>query len=380
MAKPALKNVLDEPSWTIRAKGVEASVTRTGGMIAPVTFTLGRKKVQPMHIAPWHGEKLAKSTPNILRALRGDFFCMPFGGNAAPFGREKHPVHGEVANSDWSVAAFEESRNQTTLRLQLKTRIRKATVDKLIRLVPGHAAVYQRNTVRGASGPMDIGHHAMLRFPEEGGVVSTAPFDYAQVYPEPVENPADKGYSILQPGATFDSLQSVPMITGEATDLTHYPARRGFEDLVMMINDPSLPFGWTAVAFPTRGYAWFALKDVRVLRNTILWISNGGRHYAPWNGRHVNVMGLEESTSYFHPGLAESAGRNPISDLGFPTVVELDPKRPLVVNYLFGVAPIPPGMERIEAIDRHPDGITLRGTDIKVDVPLDVDFLFGADA
>ena len=59
-----------------------------------------------------------------------------------------------------------------------------------------------------------------------------------------------------------------------------------------MVSDTRLPFAWTAVAFPQQRQVWFALKDPRLLRATIFWISNGGRYYPPWNGRHRNVMGL----------------------------------------------------------------------------------------
>jgi hypothetical protein len=134
------------------------------------------------------------------------------------------------------------------------------------------------------------------------------------------------------------------------------PARRGFEDLVMIVNDANQEFSWTTVTFPGEGYVWFALKDPRVLRQTVFWISNGGRHYAPWNGRHVNVMGLEEVTSYFHLGLAESARKNPLSERGIPTCVELDAKKPLVVRYVMGIARIPRGFDRVVAVDRDSDG------------------------
>ena len=86
------------------------------------------------------------------------------------------------------------------------------------------------------------------------------------------------------------------------------------------------------------------------MRETIFWLSNGGRHYPPWNSRHVNVMGLEEVTSYFHLGLAESARQNPISRKGFPTCLALNPKHPLVVPYIMGVAGIPAGFDRVTSI------------------------------
>jgi hypothetical protein len=184
---------------------------------------------------------------------------------------------------------------------------------------------------------------------------------------------------MLKPGAEFETLSEVPTLTGETADLSRYPARRGYEDLVMLVSDESMPFAWTAVTFRKQRYAWFALKDPRVLRSTLFWISNGGRHYPPWNGRHVNVMGLEEVTSYFHPGLAESVVENPISKRGYPTHVQLDANRPLVVNYIFGVTAVPAGFERVDAIEAGDGGVTLRSGGISVRVPLDLSFL-NADA
>jgi hypothetical protein len=61
-------------------------------------------------------------------------------------------------------------------------------------------------------------------------------------------------------------------------------------------------------------------------------------------------MGLEEVTSCFHTGLAESARKNPISQKGFPTCLTLSPRKPLVVPYIMGVASIPAGFDRIASI------------------------------
>jgi hypothetical protein len=146
----------------------------------------------------------------------------------------------------------------------------------------------------------------------------------------------------------------------------------------MVVSDPNLAFAWTAVTFPAQRYVWFALKDPRVLRHTVLWISNGGRHYAPWNGRHVSVMGLEETTSYFHFGLAESAGKNPLSQEGFPTCLQLTPQNPLRVAYVMAVALTPPGFDHVAAIEVGPnrDSVILKSVSGKVaSAPLNADFL-----
>jgi hypothetical protein len=228
------------------------------------------------------------------------------------------------------------------------------------------------------SGPMNVGHHAMLKFPDApgSGRIATSRFRIGQVFPFAFEAPAEGGYSILKPGAEFRRLDRVPTVTGERADLTRFPARRGFEDLVQILSDPRSRVAWTAVTFPKQRYTWFALKDPAVLSGTIFWISNGGRHYAPWNGRHVNVIGFEEVTSYFHLGLAESARRNPFSDQGFPTVHRLSRRKPLTVNYITAAVPTPARFDRVARIRTDDDQVILESkSGQRVRAPLDVSFL-----
>ena len=374
----ATVKVLGQPSWKIATPRVEAYVTHLGGHLGPVTFDRRQRKIQPFSIAPWAKEKIDPAAPPVLKALRGDFFCLPFGGNETAFQREKHPPHGETANAKWKFESIDEIDLGVRLHVSLRTKTRAGVVDKYITLPRNHDAVYQRHVISSMTGPMSLGHHAMLKFPDEklAGAISTSRFEYGQVLPMPFEQPENRGYSMLKPGAEFQSLRNVPTITGEAADLTRYPARRGFDDLVMLVNDLNVGFAWTAVTFPRERYVWFALKDPHVLRNTILWISNGGRYYAPWNGRHVNVMGVEETTSYFHIGLAESARRNALTARGVPTAVMLHDDRPLTVNYIIAVASIPTGFDRVATIKRDNGGVTLQSeSGRRVHTVLDVDFL-----
>lgn len=376
--KVAKKTVAKQPSWRLMSKDVEAYVTEQGGHLGPVTFDRRKRKIRPYSVAPWATEKLDPATPEILKVLRGDFFCMPFGGNETPYKKERHPVHGETANAKWHLQSLKKTDDRTCLHLSLRPKVRKGRVDKRITLIDGHNALYCQHVISQMSGPMSFGHHAMILFPDEpgSGVISTSPIKYGQVYYEPAENPAEGGYSILKPGAEIKNLARVPTITGETADLTRYPARRGFEDLIQILSDPKASLAWTAVTFPKQRYVWFGLKDPRVLGGTIFWISNGGRHYAPWNGRHVNVVGLEEVTSYFHPGLAESAQKNPFTKKGFKTTVQLTPSKPLVVNYMMAVASIPAGFDQVKRITLAGNKATLVAKSGKrVETPIDTTFL-----
>jgi hypothetical protein len=373
-----LRTIYGQPSHVLSSDRVRLAVTALAGHMAPVSFTLGSRKIEPFAVAPWWKERIPRDLPPLLHVLRGDFFCMPFGGNSTPYRGERHPPHGDPANNRWDLVESTRSRDEVRLLLTMGTRTRKGRVDKLIRLVPGHTVIYQDHTITGMTGPMTFGHHPCLKFPDRVGAgrLSFSKFALGQVTPQPVESPESRGYSILKADAKVTPDLKVETITGETADLSRYPARRGFEDIVILVADPSLDLAWSAVAFPEEGYVWFALRDPKVLASTLLWISNGGRHYPPWNGRHTNVMGLEDITNYFHYGLAESVKPNPLSRQGYKTHVVLKKNTPYRVRHIMGVAPIPRQFDRVRDIQVEPGRITLTSHNGKqVRTPVDTDFL-----
>ncbi len=347
--------------------------------MAPVIFDRRQRKIAPYSIAPWCLEQPKPKLIPLLESLRGDFFCMPFGANAQSFRGEQHPVHGETANSNWKLVGYERVGPVTELHLQMATKIRPGRVDKRLRLINGHNAVYCQHRVQLAAGPMSFGYHAMLKCGEEpnSAYISTSRIVHGQVFPEPTEAPENRGYSLLQPGAVFDCLESVPTITSATADLSQYPSRRGYEDIVQVLSDPENDFAWSAVSFPADRYVWFTLKDPRMLTGTVFWFSNGGRHYPPWNGRHVGVVGIEEVTGYFVYGLQESARRNSHNSLGVKTALTTSPDTPLDFKVISGVALTPRGFGKVQSIERSAGGVTLTSSEGQsVAVPLDVEFLY----
>jgi hypothetical protein len=375
-----LKSKFGQLSWRLKNKSVEAWITRTGGMLAPATFRLSDgRKVQPFAIAPWAEEKLPGGLPPLLHALRGDFFCAPFGGNGTPWRGERHPPHGESANANWALIDATRKRDSSTLHLRLATKVRRGTIDKRVTVRAGECAIYCEHTLTGFSGPMSIGTHPCLRVPgpEGSARISVGGWEWGQVLPVPFENPVKGGYSALRVGAKFRSFSAVPLANGGGNaDLSRYPAREGFEDLVMLMGKPGRSLGWSAVTFPEERWVFLQLKNPEVLRNTVFWHSNGGRHYSPWNGRHRGVLGLEETTSYFHLGLAESARRNSINREGYPTSVMLSRKKPLRVAHIFVVAAIPRGFDIVTDVKAAPGGVAITSANGRsVRVALDVEFL-----
>ena len=88
-------------AWQFSNGETQISLTLDGGQMAPVTFFAGTSTgVEPYYISPWQEEAKEVTTPGVLKFLRGDFFCMPFGGDNTLDG-EVHPPHGEVAEGRW---------------------------------------------------------------------------------------------------------------------------------------------------------------------------------------------------------------------------------------------------------------------------------------
>ncbi|OPZ18131.1 MAG: hypothetical protein BWZ10_01081 [candidate division BRC1 bacterium ADurb.BinA364] len=377
------ETVRHQPSFILETPDVRLAMTERGGHMAPVEFLRGGSRpFEPYYVAPWAGEP-DLAAPSIIQVLRGDFFCCPFGGNAEPFAGERHPVHGETANETWTLRESG-GENGAWMRLDLELRIRPGRVEKFVALADGQNVVYQTDAISGMDGPMNFGHHATLLFPDEEGAgrLSFSPLRKARVYVKPTENTAERGYSILKPGAAIDSLSKVERSDGRIADLTRYPARRGFEDIAILCAAEGLEFGWSAAAIESQGAVWFSLRDPRILPSTLLWHSNGGRHYPPWSGRNINTLGIEDILGYFHEGLAASARENDLSAAGIPTSRIMRAGETLRVRYIQGAAAIPPGFGAVRAIERAgSDAIRLAGEfGHTVEAPCRLDYLWDGQA
>lgn len=355
-------------TWPIQADRVSLAVTETGAHLSDVRFALDSgRTIAPMHTSPWEHEELPPDLPPILRVLRGDFFCAPFAeSNVIP---TEPRAHGLPANGTWTVI----DHAPGALDLRLEGDVMGATVTGRYEVKPGHAIVYQRHTITGGDGRIPMAHHAMLTA-DPPLQLAFGPHICAGTPPTAPESPPN-GRSILSYPQDIPDLGKARLADGGIVDLTTYPFAEDHEDLWMVATDGTAPLGWTAATSPD-GWVWFALKDPRVLPSTVLWLSNGGRTYAPWSSRHRHVIGLEEVRSYFANGHAASIADNALSRRGIPTAFDLTPGGRIVINYLFGVAPVPADFGAVA--DIRPDGDGVAITNVRgrsVHAPADLSFL-----
>jgi len=379
----SMKTFHGQPSFVLSTKEVEVAVTRLGAHMAPITFFRdSTKPVQPYHISPWQNEPAAAMPAPVLVPLRGDFFCLPFGGNNDPLNGEKHPPHGEVVGDPWTLVGRRSAGDVTTLSLSFTPTARKGRVTKDLSLVAGHNVLYSSDTIEGFVGRAPLGHHATLAMPEKEGAVriATSPFSFGMTCPGLFSDPSQREYQSLLPGAKWTDLSKVPAAWKNApdADLTRLPARQGFADLVQINSQSWEKTGgpaWTTATYADAGYVWFSLKDQGVLHSTVFWIENHGRHGHPWNGRN-NCLGLEDVTAHFADGLVPSTRDNVLTREGVPTALELTAAKPTVVNYIQGVVRIPPGFENVQNIVFSTGEVTfISTTGVRVTAPVRHEFL-----
>jgi hypothetical protein len=378
-----LRNQHQQPCYVVGNKQVEVAVTENGGHMAPVTFYRDSDKpLKPYYVSPWQDEKPSEMPVPVLVPLRGDFFCMPFGGNSDEVSGEKHPPHGEIAGAKWKPLGTKKAGDVTTLTMAIDTKIRRGRVTKELSLVDSQNVVYTKHTIEGFAGRVPLGHHATLAMPDQIETVRLAasPFRFGMTYPGTFSDPKQREYQSLLPNSKWTSLEKVPVAwKGEAdADLTKLPARQGFADLIQLVNEPwekTNGPAWMTATFTDSNYVWFSLKDPAVLSTTVFWIENHGRHGHPWNGRN-NCLGLEDVTAHFADGLKASMEDNILSKEGVPTAVELKSDKPTTVNYIQGVVKVPEGFEMVKTLEFSPGQVTFVSTaGKKVTAPVRHEFL-----
>lgn len=367
-----------QPSWLLQSDQVELAITELGGHMAPVTFYRKEKSpVQPYHISPWQNEEHQYPVP-VLVPLRGDFFCMPFGGNSDAYRDQSHPPHGETAGSTWNLVSATKKGDINTLTLELATTVRVGKVTKQLQLVEGQNVVYSTHRIKGFTGPTSIGHHATLRMPDTEGAfkISHSPIQFGLTNPTQFSDPAKGEYQQLAIGQRFQSLTAVPSRFKDApdVDVSRLPQKTGYADLVMIFSEPTgdQP-AWLTAVRADEGWLWFSMKDPKVLAGTVFWLENRGRHQLPWFGRN-NCVGLEDVTAYFADGLKASAEENEVSKQGIPTSIDLGGD--FTVRYIQGVVKIPQGFSEVANLEFGQGKATfISTTGQRVEVPVAHEYL-----
>ncbi|TKT82422.1 hypothetical protein [Aquamicrobium sp. LC103] len=314
------------------AAGISVTVDLSVGHIARLSIEHGGRTLVPLHRAPWADESDADlpegPAPNVAR-LSGDFFCAPFSRNDV----EAAPTHGWSANGAWEPVESAAVEGGWRARFRLERPVMGAVLEKTMTLRDGHPFLYQEHRFHGGGGEVPVAHHTMVRM-EEGGTLAFSPKKCALTPETALEADPARGRSLLAYPARSERLERVAMAGGGFADLGRYPIGEAHEDFVTLVEAADAGIGFAACARHAEADLVLVLKRPAELPVTMLWYSNGGRRYAPWNGRHVGVLGIEDGCSAV--GHRASIGDNPVRREGVATALRLVPDGSVAVRQVIG--------------------------------------------
>lgn len=315
---------------TFRASGIAVTVDLSVGHLAVLRVESGGRLLEPLHRAPWIGEPdLPEGLADGLKRLSGDFLCAPFSTSDV----EEAPAHGWPANSPWETLSSEPIDGGWQARLRLRRAVLGASVEKILTLRDGHPFLYQEHVLAGGSGAIPVAHHAMT-FMREGGRLAFSPKRLAITPQAALEPDPARGRHMLRYPARSQDLHAFPTAAGGLADLADYPVGARNEDFVILVEADHGGPGWTAVSRAAEADLVLVLKNPAELPVTMLWISNGGRDYPPWNGRHAGVLGIEDGRTAV--GHRASLGDNPLRRENVPTSFALKENGSIAFRQVIG--------------------------------------------
>jgi hypothetical protein len=325
-----------DPVRTLAWPHGRAELQRLGAMLAPVVFGApGRPDFAPLQVAPWADEPGAEHLPGILRRLRGEWPCVPFGRTDRPAGLSEAWAarapgdgfgHGYASNHAWQ---WHETGDPLALTLMIEPPGPLRRLTRSVRAVPDAPALEITLAIEVREPcTLPVALHPTLRL-DLGGVELELPSHGAGVtYPVP----AEAGVSRLAADRRFDRLAAAPCADGTPLDLGRYPLDIDTEEL-LQLRDLAGP---VTLHYRDAGWALQLDWDRRLLPDLMLWVSHRGRSYAPWNGRH-RALGIEPVNGAFDLGrVATAPVGHPLADRHG---LALRPDAPCVLRYRFAAMP-----------------------------------------
>lgn len=335
--------------WHLEWPHGSLNVHSRGGMLGNVSLRNGNQRVAPFYEAPWLDDETSVQA-GLLGQLRSEFPCVPFGvpwsaevvveswqkSLAAPVDEHDDPLdasddmlHGYVCVGEWTLVRQTDRSVEIALEYPVGSSI--ARVVRVIRADPNGPAIdfsvrieARRKTRR------PIGLHPNLTLPSLAGALQIHPgaFRFGIVHPAGPE----PGVSRAAPGAVFEQLDRVPLRAGGTAAFDRLPFVHDTEEIIQLCGVDGSVILTNEESQVTYRLTW----DASVLPSLLLWISNRGRTYSPWNGRNL-CLGVEPVASAFELGCRPSMAANPITARGIPTAVALEPGKPVEIAYRFEI-------------------------------------------
>jgi hypothetical protein len=317
-----------------------AQVQPLGAMLGPVRLRVrDSHAIDFMHVAPWAagpGTPGLPGLPGIMRRLRGEWPCIPFGRTDYPDGLppgwiERIPDdkwdHGYASNHVWQ--CIESTPTRVRMAIDYPPDAAVARIERIVEADPRAPALNISLTVwaRRASR-LPAGLHPTFRLPSTPARVAVMLGAHKGIYSYPTS--AGPDLSRLLPDTRSDSMARMAGTDGPL-DWSRLPYDGQAEDLMQVrsvaAEGVAPPFALHYLDDDACVGLWW---DTAQLPDLMLWVSNRGRAHFPWSSRHM-ALGAEPVNSLF------DLGRVAVAPPGHPLAgrlgVTLTPAHPWQTHY-----------------------------------------------
>lgn len=307
--------------------------------MGPVFFTTDQGRiVQPLFVAPWLDEKGTESLPGLLRGMKGEWPCVPFGveRNESIEGWEARAdaigdgnAHGYSSNHAWDL--LERGDGWITIGIEYPDQHPIRRLRRKISGRTGEAAIDIELDIEVAKDiALGLAVHPTFRLPTNVGMakLDVLGLEKGLTFPASLDSSGR-----AKPAQWFSSLNKVPGTDADFVNFSRLPFERPNEDLLQVratdgrVRLSNLEEKWTAqVSY-----------DPILFSSVVIWVTNGGWTNAPWSGR-TRGLGIEPARAAFDLGQSVSADENnPLVRAGIPTSISLLAGQSLSTRYSISV-------------------------------------------
>ena len=318
------------------------SVEDLGGQLGPTLFVLpDGRQVAPFQVAPWADEAGGETLPGVIRRLRGEWPCVPFGSDADRAPADGWPgsqaattldpfPHGFSSNNFWRFEPGADGSISLSIDYPDEHPIRG--LRRTVTPDPDGAALdFMLEIDVRADCTLPLGLHPSFRLPDKPGAMRIEVGSNVTGMTFPVQVDAS---SIFTQGTLLEPWHDVPLVAGGSLDVRQVPLATATEELVQLLDMPGHAALWNSA----EGYRVRLSWNPEHYPSALLWFSNRGRTMEPWNGRHL-ALGLEPICAAFDLGQQVSSAENPISRRGIATARAFRAGEHFVTRYRIELEP-----------------------------------------